>query len=78
MAKIKEKDNTLRLNFDSARNLSPALESRSIAKIEKQYDLFINGKWEKPSSKKYFATILCTIKCDGKDIRFISSSYCLR
>ncbi len=57
MAKIKEKDNTLRLNFDSARNLSPALESRSIAKIEKQYDLFINGKWEKPSSKKYFATI---------------------
>ena len=53
----KEKDNTLKLKFDSARNLAPALESRSIAKIKPQYDLFINGKFEKPQSGKYFETI---------------------
>ena len=53
----KEKDNTLRLKFDSSRNLAPALESRSAAKIDSKYDLFINGKFEKPESKKYFDTI---------------------
>lgn len=53
----KQKDNTIRLKFDSARNLAPAPESRSIAKINPQYDLFINGKFEKPSGGKYFDTI---------------------
>ena len=53
----KEKDNTLKLKFDSARNIAPALESRSIAKIKPQYDLFINGKFDKPQSGKYFDTI---------------------
>lgn len=53
----KEKDNTLRLKFDSSRNLAPAPESRSAAKIDSKYDLFINGKFEKPDSKKYFDTI---------------------
>ena len=51
------KNNTLKLKFDSARNLSPAPESKSAAKIDPQYDLFINGKFEKPLSKKYFDTI---------------------
>ncbi|HMK05445.1 MAG TPA: aldehyde dehydrogenase family protein [Ferruginibacter sp.] len=51
------KNNTLKLKFDSARNLSPAPESKSAAKIAPQYDLFINGKFEKPLSKKYFDTI---------------------
>lgn len=51
------KKNTLNLNFTSSRNLAPAPESRSIAKIADRYDLFINGKFEKPSSKKYFDTI---------------------
>ena len=51
------KNNTLKLKFDSARNLSPAPESKSAAKIDPQYDLFINGKFEKPLSKKHFATI---------------------
>ena len=51
------KNNTLKLKFDSARNLAPALESKSAAKIDAQYDLFINGKFEKPLSKKHFATI---------------------
>jgi aldehyde dehydrogenase (NAD+) len=52
-----KKNNTVKLQFDSSRNLAPALESKSVAKIADQYDLFINGKFEKPSSKKYFNTI---------------------
>ena len=51
------KKNTLKLKFDSSRNLAPALESKSVAKIAERYDLFINGKFEKPASKKYFDTI---------------------
>lgn len=53
----KAKSNTIKLKFDSARKLAPAPESKSAAKINARYDLFINGKFEKPSSKKYFATI---------------------
>ncbi len=53
----KAKNNTIKLKFDSARNLAPALESKSAVKIDEQYDLFINGKFEKPMSKKYFAAI---------------------
>ncbi|RYY65744.1 MAG: aldehyde dehydrogenase family protein [Chitinophagaceae bacterium] len=53
----KAKTNTLKLKFESARNLAPAPESKSAAKINPRYDLFINGKFEKPASKKYFATI---------------------
>lgn len=52
-----KKNNTLKLKFATARNYAPALESRSAAQIKERYDLFINGKFEKPSSKKYFATI---------------------
>ena len=51
------KTNTLKLKFDSARKFSPAPESRSAAKIDGRYDLFINGKFEKPQGKKYFPTI---------------------
>ncbi len=51
------KTNTLKLKFDSARNLAPAPESKSAAKIQPRYDLFINGQFRKPLSKKYFATI---------------------
>ncbi len=51
------KSNTIKLKFDSARKFDPAPESKSAAKIDERYDLFINGKFEKPSSKKYFATI---------------------
>ncbi|MEO6950021.1 MAG: aldehyde dehydrogenase family protein [Ginsengibacter sp.] len=49
-----KRDNTLKLKFDSARNFAPAPESRSSATIKPKYDLFINGKFEKPLSKKYF------------------------
>ena len=36
---------------------SPAPESTSHVDIKKRYDLYINGEWVKPSSKKYFKTI---------------------
>jgi len=51
------KNNTLKLKFETARNYAPAPESKSAAKINPKYDLFINGKFEKPLSKKYFSTI---------------------
>ena len=51
------RNNTLKLKFESARKLAPAPESRNAAKINPRYDLFINGKFEKPLSKKYFDTI---------------------
>ena len=53
----KAKDNTLKLKFDSARQLAPAPESKSAATILPRYELFINGKFQQPLSKKYFATI---------------------
>jgi aldehyde dehydrogenase (NAD+) len=53
----KKKNNTIKLNFDTSRNYAPAPESKSAATINKQYDLFINGQFEKPLSKKYFDTI---------------------
>ena len=36
---------------------SPALESTSHVELKKRYDLYINGEWVKPASKKYFKTI---------------------
>lgn len=53
----KKKDNTLKLKFDTSWSYDPAPESKSAATISKQYDLFIDGEWQKPLSKKYFATI---------------------
>lgn len=38
-------------------NLDPAPESAAHIQLKKQYDLFIDGKWVKPSSKKYFDSI---------------------
>lgn len=51
----KAKNNTIKLDFDT--KYAPAPESKSSASIKPKYDLFINGKFEKPSSKKYFDTI---------------------
>ena len=36
---------------------APSLESTSHISIQKKYDLYIDGKWVKPSSGKYFKTI---------------------
>jgi aldehyde dehydrogenase (NAD+) len=51
-----KKSNTVKLKFDTGWSYDPAPESRSAATIKPQYDLFINGQWQKPSGKKYFAT----------------------
>src|SRR5688500_4052758 len=52
-----KKNNTLKLKFDTSWSYAPAPESKSAATINKQYDLFINGEWQKPSTKKYFDSI---------------------
>ena len=44
-----------RLDFKT--EYAPAPESKSSATIKPKYDLFINGKFEKPTSKKYFDTV---------------------
>lgn len=56
-SKPSTKKNTIRLKFDTSWTYAPAPESKSAATINKQYDLFINGEWQKPLSKKYFDTI---------------------
>ncbi|PJA06655.1 MAG: betaine-aldehyde dehydrogenase [Flavobacteriales bacterium CG_4_10_14_0_2_um_filter_32_8] len=48
---------TIKINFDTGWDLAPAPESTSHIQLNEQYDLFIGGKWVKPSSGKYFATI---------------------
>lgn len=45
------------LIFNSAWKYAPAPESIGHVKINPQYELFIGGKWVKPDSGKYFATI---------------------
>ncbi len=53
----RSKNNNLRLKFDTTWDYVPAPESRSAASFNDRYDLFINGSWQPPSSKKYFDTI---------------------
>ncbi|MEN9742797.1 MAG: hypothetical protein RLZZ65_602 [Bacteroidota bacterium] len=38
-------------------NFEPSLEATSVVKLKDKYDLFINGKWQAPQSKQYFASI---------------------
>lgn len=52
-----KKSNTIKLKFDTSWSYAPAPESKSAASIKPQYDLFIDGKWTKPQSGKYFSTI---------------------
>jgi aldehyde dehydrogenase (NAD+) len=53
------KKETPKLDFNSGwgSTFAPAPESTGHIKLNKQYELFINGKWEKPQSGKYFPTI---------------------
>ena len=46
-----------KINLKSNWKLSPSLESTSHVQLKKKYDLFIGGKWVKPSSGNYFDTI---------------------
>lgn len=45
------------IDYTSNWNLDPAPESTSHINLKAQYDLFINGKFVKPKSGKYFDTI---------------------
>ncbi len=45
------------LNFNTSWGYSPAPETADHIQLKQQYELFINGKWSKPSSGKYFDTI---------------------
>ena len=36
---------------------APSLESTSHIELKERYDLYIDGKWVKPTSGKYFATV---------------------
>jgi aldehyde dehydrogenase (NAD+) len=45
------------LEFGKAWEYAPAPEASDHVKLEKRFELFINGKWRAPKSGKYFATV---------------------
>jgi aldehyde dehydrogenase (NAD+) len=45
------------LQFGSKWSYAPAPESADHVVIEKRYELFINGRWQKPLSGRYFDTV---------------------
>ena len=50
--KVKNADVKKKFEFE----YDPSLESVSSVKIKEKYNLFINGKWVAPKTKKYFGT----------------------
>ena len=42
---------------DNTWNLEPALESTAIVQLKAQYELYIDGKWQKPQSATYFSSL---------------------
>ena len=54
---IFQKINMSKLDLNKSWNYADALESKDHIVIEEKYDLFINGEFVKPSSKKYFDTV---------------------
>tara|TARA_B100000683_G_C12471158_1_gene547829 strand:- start:136 stop:1671 length:1536 start_codon:yes stop_codon:yes gene_type:complete len=50
-------NNSRKLNFDTSWQYAPAPESTDHFKLKKKYDLFINGKFVKPTDGKYYKTI---------------------
>jgi aldehyde dehydrogenase (NAD+) len=58
MAKKNTKESLIEgIDFSSDWSYAPSLESTSHIKLKKKYDLFIDGKFVKPKSNKYFETI---------------------
>ena len=57
MAKSNHSNKDLKLGEDSLWAYEPAPESTGHVTLKEKYDLFIGGKWVKPSSGKYFSTI---------------------
>jgi aldehyde dehydrogenase (NAD+) len=56
MAKKNSKESPA-LQLQTTWDYSPAPESTQAATINKKYELFIEGKWQQPSERKYFKTI---------------------
>jgi len=56
LAKAYEKS-APRLKFSTSWQYAPSPEATDHVKLEKKYDLFIDGKFTEPSSGKYFATV---------------------
>jgi aldehyde dehydrogenase (NAD+) len=54
---MKKKSATKDLKFDTKWKYAPAPESADHIQLKDRYDLFINGKFTAPTSKKYFDTI---------------------
>ncbi len=54
---MSKKENSFSLKFDGLWDYAPAPESSGHIQINKKYDLFINGEFVQPKSKKYFETI---------------------
>ena len=53
----KKQENKVGLDFKTDWAYAPAPEDTKHITLQKQYDLFIDGKFVKPNSKKYFDTI---------------------
>lgn len=53
----KESNKNGKLNFDSARDYAPAPEDTKQVQLKDRYELFIDGSFVAPRSKKYFTTI---------------------
>lgn len=53
----KKQENKIGLDFKTDWAYAPAPEDTKHITLQKQYDLFIDGKFVKPNSKKYFDTI---------------------
>src|SRR5690606_10574106 len=53
----KKSTDSNKISFSGIWDYKPAPESTDHIKIDKKYTLFIDGKWQKPNSGKYFKTI---------------------
>jgi aldehyde dehydrogenase (NAD+) len=53
----RKKSGGLALEFGSSWVYAPAPEATDHVKIDRRYELFIGGKWQKPQSGRYFDTI---------------------
>ncbi|MBX7202451.1 MAG: aldehyde dehydrogenase family protein [Bacteroidia bacterium] len=69
-----EKPDAAALDFRSMFQYAPAPESSAHVQLASQYELFINGKWEKPLKGEYFETrnpaneqVLARIAMAGKE-----------
>jgi aldehyde dehydrogenase (NAD+) len=47
----------LALDFGKAWEYAPSIEATDHVKLQKRYELFVDGKWVAPKSGKYFATV---------------------